>query len=201
MTSITRIDLLRHGEVAGGRRFRGSTDDPMTERGWVQMWAAVEKDGPHWDRIVASPLTRCAAFARAFGERFSIPHVLDTRFREMHFGAWEGCSAGELMVTDAQALVRFWENPAKHTPPGAEPLSCFEARVLDAWRGVIAEYAGEMVLLITHGGVIRVILRHVLHYPIKRMLQFEVGYAAMQRVRVEHTRGRRHAALVTAPRV
>ncbi len=201
MTSITRIDLLRHGEVAGGRRFRGSTDDPMTERGWAQMWAAVEKDGPHWNRIVASPLTRCAAFARALGERFSIPHVLDTRFREMHFGAWEGCSAGELMVTDAQALVRFWENPAKHTPPGAEPLSCFEARVLNAWREVIAEYAGEMVLLITHGGVIRVILRHVLHYPIKRMLQFEVGYAAMQRVRVEHTRGRRHAALVTAPRV
>lgn len=201
MTGITRIDLLRHGEAAGSPRFRGSTDDPLTGHGWAQMWTAVEKYGPHWNRIIASPLTRCAAFARALGERFSIPFVLDSRIREMHFGAWEGRSAVELMATDAHTLARFWRDPVQHTPPGAEPLSCFEARVLHAWRDNISEYAGERILLITHGGVIRIILRHILHYPIGRMLQFEVGYAAMQRIRIEHTRGRHRAALVTAPRV
>jgi hypothetical protein len=64
VSGITYIDLLRHGEVEGGVRFRGSTDHPLTAEGWAQMWAAVGTD-IHWDRIVTSPLTRCADFARA----------------------------------------------------------------------------------------------------------------------------------------
>lgn len=35
----TLIDLIRHGEPAGGRRYRGhGLDDPLTEKGWSQMW-------------------------------------------------------------------------------------------------------------------------------------------------------------------
>ena len=38
MSGETRIDLLRHGEPAGGRLLRGcATDDPLTERGRAEM--------------------------------------------------------------------------------------------------------------------------------------------------------------------
>ncbi|MHB1590203.1 MAG: histidine phosphatase family protein [Sulfuricella sp.] len=37
----TTIDLIRHGEPVGGRRYRGRTDDPLSEKGWNQMWTAV----------------------------------------------------------------------------------------------------------------------------------------------------------------
>ena len=38
---ITTLDLMRHGEPVGGRRYRGRTDDPLSEKGWNQMWTAV----------------------------------------------------------------------------------------------------------------------------------------------------------------
>ena len=35
---VTTIDLIRHGEPVGGRRYRGGRmDDPLSEKGWAQM--------------------------------------------------------------------------------------------------------------------------------------------------------------------
>lgn len=200
MSVNTVIDLLRHGETVGGSRFRGSTDDPLTERGWTQLWAAIEKDGPCWDRIISSPLKRCADFARALGQQHSMPFTIDERFQEMHFGAWEGRSAAELMATDADALTRFWNDPLRHTPPQAEPLTDFEARVLAAWRDVVNNYAGEKILLITHGGVIRVLLCHIQQHPIERLLEFEVGHAAIQRIHTEHAQEHNNPTVLTSQR-
>jgi len=38
---ITTLDLMRHGEPVGGRRYRGQMDDPLSEKGWAQMRNAV----------------------------------------------------------------------------------------------------------------------------------------------------------------
>lgn len=176
------LDLLRHGETEGGARYCGTTDDPLTGAGWEQMWAAVRHD-THWDRIVTSPLRRCAQFAHTLARQHSIPLTLDERLAEMHFGAWEGRSAAELMSTDPDALARFWEDPATHAPAGAEPLAHFAERVLTAWHDIVRGHAGRRILLVTHGGVIRVILCHVLRRPVERLLELDVGHAALYRIR------------------
>lgn len=177
------IGLLRHGEVQGGARYRGTTDDPLTAAGWQQMWAAVG-DSARWERIVASPLARCAHFARALARQRSIPLKLDARVAEMHFGAWEGQTPAEILAAQPQALARFWDDPAAHAPPGAEPLARFAGRVLGAWHEIVCGHAAR-VLLITHGGVIRVILCHVLRLPVQRLLHLDVGYAALRFIDVQ----------------
>ncbi len=53
----TTIDFLRHGEVAGGSYYRGSTNDPLTPKGWQQMNQAIANR--QWDHIISSPLNRC----------------------------------------------------------------------------------------------------------------------------------------------
>lgn len=131
LTPEILIALLRHGETEGGARFRGSTDDPLSLAGWEQMRIAVGKEP--WQRIVASPLKRCAEFADGLAARLGIPLEIDDRLREMHFGGWEGKTAAELMESDGEALTRFWRDPASYTPPGAEPLRDFQVRVLAAW--------------------------------------------------------------------
>ncbi|MFA7242016.1 MAG: histidine phosphatase family protein [Sulfuricellaceae bacterium] len=188
--SITHISLLRHGETEGGLRYRGSTDDALSLRGWEQMWAAVG-DG-EWERIVASPLIRCAAFAQALAERRGIPFEIDERLREMHFGAWEGRTAIEIMAENADALARFWQNPAVYPPPEGEPLADFQARVLAAWRETVR--AGQRVLLVSHGGPIRVVLCEIKPHPVERLLELEVAHAALFAVRI---RGN-HAELALA---
>ena len=81
----TRIDLLRHGEPVGGRRYRGQVDDALSERGWEQMWNAVGTD-PEWQQIVSSPLQRCSAFAASLAESLALPVHLEPRFMEVGFG-------------------------------------------------------------------------------------------------------------------
>jgi alpha-ribazole phosphatase len=130
---VTSIDLLRHGEAEGGARYRGSTDDPLTAEGWAQMWAAV-RDDAGWDRVITSPLRRCADFARELARCRSIPLEANEDLREMHFGTWEGRTAAELMKAQPKALRRFWRNPLSHPPAGAEPLTELKARTLAAWR-------------------------------------------------------------------
>ncbi len=195
MNETTHIDLLRHGECQGGPRFRGSTDDPLTPDGWLQMWSAVEQDSPCWDRIIASPLRRCAEFGHALSLSRSIPCDIEPRVAEMHFGNWEGRRAADLTRENPEALTRFWQSPTRYPPPNSEPLADFSVRVLEAWNDVVDIHRGRRILLVTHGGVIRVMLCHLLGQPLDQLLTFEVGYGAMRRVRLERDGGALHVTI------
>ncbi|WP_077731366.1 MULTISPECIES: histidine phosphatase family protein [unclassified Methylocaldum] len=176
---VVHIDLLRHGETVGGTRFRGSLDDPLTDEGIRQMECAVANAGP-WDEIVTSPLSRCAAFAASLAQRLSIPLEIDERLREIHFGDWEGRSYAELMATAPLALTRFLGDPLRHPPPGAESVEAFRERTLDAlWDRLTAHNLGRRLLLVTHGGVIRVMLCHARQWPLARLLEIDVPHASL----------------------
>lgn len=187
-TLTTSIDLLRHGETENSQRYCGSTDYPLTELGWTQMWHAVNSQSILWQHIVTSPLVRCADFAHALGRRYSIPVTHDDRIREIHFGEWENRSGAELMQTDADALTRFWQNPLDHPPPNGEHLLDFEARVLSVWKDIQQEFCGRKVLLITHGGVIRMIVCHILQHPRTQLLNIDVRHASIRHVQIDHAK-------------
>ncbi|PRA31267.1 alpha-ribazole phosphatase family protein [Pseudomonas poae] len=172
------LDLLRHGETELGGGLRGSLDDALTAKGWEQMRAAVVGQGP-WDRLVSSPLQRCARFAEELGARLTVPVSLEKDLQELHFGAWEGQSAAALMETDAEALGLFWADPYGFTPPDGEPVSDFSDRVLGAISRLQQAYAGERVLLISHGGVMRLLLARARALPREQLLNVEVGHAGL----------------------
>lgn len=183
----TFIDLLRHGETENSQRYCGSTDYPLTQLGWAQMWHTVEENPSRWQQIITSPLARCTDFAHVLGQRYLIPVTQDARVREIHFGEWEDRSAAELMQTDADALSRFWHNPLSYPPPHGEYLLDFEARVLSAWHDIRQQYSGKRILLITHSGVIRVIMCHIQQHPLERLLEFEVSHAGIKHVSIEQS--------------
>lgn len=169
------LDLLRHGETESGGGFRGRLDDELTAVGWQQMRAATADQGP-WDRIVSSPLRRCAAFATELADQLQLTLQFEPDLRELDFGEWEGRSAADLMVDQSEALGLFWNDPYGFTPPGGEPLVKFEARVLQGLERLIDSCAGERVLLVTHGGVMRLLLAHARGLPREQLLQVEVGH-------------------------
>lgn len=179
-----QIDLLRHGEAEGGGRFRGgATDDPLTELGWQQMWTTVSDPSP-WQGIISSPMVRCLGFARALADKHDLQLVIEPGFREMHFGAWEGRSAEELHQQEPVALANFWRNPDRHTPPGGEPLSVFQQRVLDGLHRQLDRQQAEHLLIIGHGGTLRMILCHLLNMPLSASARLEMPHACMSRVRM-----------------
>ncbi|NER63896.1 alpha-ribazole phosphatase family protein [Pseudomonas sp. MAFF212427] len=178
------VDLLRHGETERGGGLRGSLDDALTELGWAQMRAAVGEAGP-WDRLVSSPLQRCARFAEELAARLGLPLQREADLQELHFGAWEGRSAADLMLTDEQGLGQFWADPYAFTPPDGEPVLHFAERVHKAMARLCRVHAGERVLIVTHGGVMRLLLAQARGLPREQLLQVAVGHAAMHRLQYE----------------
>lgn len=172
------LDLLRHGETELGGGLRGSLDDALTDTGWAQMRAAVLERGP-WDRLVSSPLQRCSRFAEELGTQLGLPVQLDKDLQELHFGTWEGQSAATLMETDAEALGLFWADPYSFTPPEGERVEDFSTRVLAAVGRLQASYAGQRILLISHGGVMRLLLAQARGLPREQLLNVEVGHGAL----------------------
>jgi broad specificity phosphatase PhoE len=178
--------LLRHGEVEGGTRFRGSTDDPLTSIGLQQMRDAT-KGECCWDQIITSPLQRCAVFADEYAKQHQLPITLEEGIAELHFGAWEGRTPAELMVTQSVALKLFWKNPLEYTPPEAELLTGFISRVHNAWHDMMYKYAGQRVLIVAHGGVIRVLLCYIQNLPIEKLLEIEVKHGALFTISISGT--------------
>lgn len=148
------IDLLRHGDT-GQRSYRGQLDDALSELGWAQLRAAVE--GRMWDRIVSSSLQRCAMFARELAWMRQVPLQIDARLAEYHFGAWQGMPIERIAEEQGDALARFWSDPVTYPPPGAETFQAFQDRLCAALDDVATDAARQRVLVITHGGAIRLL--------------------------------------------
>lgn len=183
----TQIDLLRHGEPVGGRRYRGQSDDPLSDKGWRQMRSAVSAMPQDWQVIYSSPLQRCAVFAQEVATRLSVPLKTDARLKEIGFGAWEGHTADEINQADANTLMRFWLDPIGNRPQGAESIVAFHARVQAAWNEICANEQGRRVLIVGHAGITRMIMSLVLGSPPEHMFRIQVGNAGHTRIRIQGT--------------
>ena len=182
-----RVGLLRHGETTGEGFCGAGSDVPLTARGQAAMEGELARrrppglasGEPAWDRIVTSPLQRCQGPASAWAERWDVPLVVEPRLKELHFGAWEGRSAAALMETDADALGRFWQDPEGCPPPQGEALGAFRERVLAGWRESVATPGTARTLVVTHGGVIRVLRAHFEGIPLAELLSIEAPLAVL----------------------
>ena len=179
-----QLDMLRHGETELGGGLRGSLDDALTTLGWTQMRESVKGRGP-WDRIVSSPLQRCALFAQELSGQLGLPVSFDKDLQELHFGAWEGCNTAALMETNAEDLGAFWSDPYGFTPPEGEPVLAFSERVLAAVGRLQAAYDGERVLVVCHGGVMKLLLAQARGLPREQLLNIQVVNGALFELQVD----------------
>jgi alpha-ribazole phosphatase/probable phosphoglycerate mutase len=176
----TYIDVIRHGEPVGGRRYRGySVDDPLTEKGWAQMRAAVPET-PSWTRIVSSPLKRCAEFAQELAADLQVPFTIEDNFKEIGFGEWEGKTPDDILALDSQALNHFYADPVHNRPPGAEPLDSFSERVWQAYLDIVNTHQNEHTLIVGHAGVARAITANILNMSLDDVYsRLKIEYGAI----------------------
>ena len=191
----TTIDLLRHGDVEGGRKYRGQLDDPLSKLGWQQLRQATSNQHS-WQQLISSPLKRCADFANELAIAYGLPLNIDNQFKEVSFGLWEGKTADEILATDAINIKKYWQDPINTTPPNGENLLTFESRIVKGWTRLLTEYQGQHVLLIGHAGVIRILLCHVLGMPINELFKLDVGLAKASRIEIQHAEGQSWPRLI-----
>ncbi len=183
----TVIDLIRHGEPVGGHRYRGySIDDPLSQKGWSQMWNAVGEYNA-WEQIITSPLQRCQAFARALGERHGIDVTVEPRFKEVGLGSWEGLSHNEIKTSRPEEFQAFLRNPVNHRPQGAEALDDFINRVSSAYDEIVEHYQSTHYLIVAHAGVIRALIARTIHAAPVGFYRIKVNHGGMTRIRHTET--------------
>ena len=183
--SETQIDIIRHGEPEGGRRYRGfSIDDPLSKVGWQQMWDAVPEK-PQWEHIISSPLSRCLKFSEALAETMSINYSVVDNLKEIGFGSWEGRTPEDIKTNEGDALENFLRDPVNNRPEGAEPLDDFANRVWTVYEEIAEQYRGQHVLVVAHAGVIRAITSKILGMSLDDVYsQLKIEYAAVATTRI-----------------
>lgn len=187
MAESTVIDLLRHGHCEGGDIYRGSSDVPLSEMGWQQMQFSSSKFSTEWEAVLSSPMQRCANFASDLAQNLDLEHLTEGDLRETHFGEWEGKLVRDVWESDRNRVQAWIDDPLTHPPPGGEATDEFIGRVERCFRNISRSMRGKHCVLVTHGGVIRVLLSHVTGGTISTLNRFDVPYANVSRIRVWHS--------------
>ena len=176
--AVQSIVLLRHGVTIGGPRYIGHYDEALSALGWSQMEAAIGNDNV-WDAVITSPLRRCYDFAEKLTNHSGTALKIEPGIKEIGFGAWEGLTADTIRQRWPDAYQAFIRDPKQYTPPDAEPFLEFQQRVTQAWSEIRQQYGGRRVLVICHGGPIRLILQYVFNLPWDRVMRIDVGHGKM----------------------
>ena len=198
------IDFMRHGEPEGGDILRGRVDPVLTETGWDQMRRAVslsESNGPsrktpNWTEIISSPLQRCCHFAEKTAERMNCLTTIDNQWQEIDYGDWDGMLVSDWRKVAAEQFKAFKNDLSALAPPNGEDYLSFKERVLAAWEKIATKPDGSHLLIVTHGGVLRVILPSVLGMPFNRSFPLHIPFACLSRVLIEVIDGSVNASLI-----
>jgi alpha-ribazole phosphatase len=182
----TILWLLRHPEPeasATGRCY-GSLDLELSANGLLQAHATAKVLAREpLNAIYSSPRRRCQQAARilAAGRTCSI-ETMDA-LREMDFGAFEGRGFDEIAALYPEIYRQWMEHPTEVRFPDGEDFSEMRARVLAAVEDIRSRHLGERVALVTHGGVVRIILAEALGMAPANIFRLGQRYGGINRIR------------------
>ena len=163
------ITLIRHTTpaIVPGLIY-GHTDVPLADSFAVEL-AAVRATLPvTFDVVYSSPSRRCVQLA----EQLTSVVCLDERLRELNFGAWEGQTWDTI---DRQASEWWMQDFVNKAPPGGESMRQMNERVLNFWSELIRQ-PYQHVGVVTHGGVIRLLVAADRQIPLVSAFTIDVTY-------------------------
>lgn len=167
---MTKILLTRHGHVEGIRpeRFRGRADLPLTARGRAEAEALARRiaEGFRPSHIYTSPMSRCVETAAAIGRACDLAAATCDDLNDIDYGAWQFKTFAEAKVQDPILFAAWFATPHLVRFPSGEALQNLTARTADALRMVLARHAGDVVVLVGHDSVNRVLLLGFLDLPL-----------------------------------
>lgn len=179
-----RLYFVRHGETDWNfeQRIQGQLDIPLNDRGRRQAarngWKLKEliPDLDAFD-FVSSPLVRTTETMEILRAAVGLErsgYGTDARLKEVHFGSWQGRRWSEVEAFDPEGYAQRLADTFRWRPSGGESYADLMARAV-AW----LESASRDCIVVSHGGVSRVLRGHLL-----RLDPEEVPHLAVPQDRV-----------------
>lgn len=166
-----RLWLVRHPrpDVPVGWCY-GASDVPIVDAHLDELLASLPSRLPREAPVYSSPLSRCLRLARGLERAGFTAPVVDARLREMDFGRWEGRPWTEVPRHEIDA---WRDDLVDYVPPGGEPLAALAER----GRGFVDTLPPHRdAILVTHAGVIQVLMRTLRGEPLSGFGATKVDY-------------------------
>lgn len=111
--------------------------------------------------VVSSPLQRALETGDIVAERHGIQVARDPRLRDFDVGKWAAMPYDE--VAETPEYQRFLADPLSERIPEGETLGDIQERAVGAVEQALADSpSGDALAIVTHAGIIRVLLTHYL---------------------------------------
>lgn len=127
----------------------------------------------HFDVIYTSPLQRCVKLAEILNKGTPIH---DCRLKELDFGDWEMQAWSDI---PRDAFDVWAHNYAHIAPANGETFKQMQIRVLAFLAEAKMRHINQDIAVVTHGGVIRALLAHVLDMPLKGLFRFKIDHGSI----------------------
>ena len=178
---MVTLYLLRHAatQYVGEKQFVGQTDLPLSQEGRHQADKCRQQlANVAFSEIWCSNLKRTYETAELISRgRQSIFRSVP-ELREIDLGAWDGVA----MTVIRERFPDLWrergENIARFRPPSGESFADLQQRVIPLIEQIVAHSSGN-ILVVTHAGVIRVILCHILQAPLSHLFRIQLDYGGL----------------------
>lgn len=193
---MARLLLIRHGQsrwnVEG--RLQGQLNVPLSALGEQQAEAVARRLARMTLVAVhASPLRRALATAQAIARPHSLSVGIVPELTEIDHGDWQGRTLSEIATDDRDRLALWTRLPGRVRMPNGERLFDVRQRALAALAALAAEHAGQVVAVVSHEVVIKVVVAEALGLDYDHLPRLQIDNAAV--TTVEYAAGQ--ARLVT----
>jgi broad specificity phosphatase PhoE len=171
--------FIRHAETDLAGTFCGHSDPPLNARGEAQVddLIALFTSEP-FDAIYSSDLRRAVNTATALAQAFAVPCTATSNLREIYFGDWEALTWAEIERRDADYVRRWTESFPDLAAPNGEFYAAFESRVLSEVDRLLGLAANKRIAVVTHGGVMRIVLRNLLGHTEEQAWELTKPYCS-----------------------
>ncbi len=163
---------LSHPPCGGGRQSLPHRPGPVRQHPH-RPWLAEGRFSPiHIDAVYSSDLYRTCATASAIYLPKSLPLLRRKGLREIHVGAWEQRTWGDIARTDAEQMENFGRHPDLWCVEGAESPRQVLDRAMEALLAIAGENRGKIAAVFSHGYVIRLLLAALQGFSLEQLAEY-----------------------------
>ncbi len=173
--------LIRHGETiwTKEKRYQGQTNTQLTARGRQQVRRFVKEISEYQpDVVFTSSLDRSKESANIICQNLRLAPRVDKRINELRFGSWEGKTAQEL-IDEGNKTYLDWIKGKMVVPKGGESIPAFKKRIRSFMKDCQKTYDHKKVVVVTHGGAIRMFLLEGLKLSYEDIFKFRIEPGTM----------------------
>ena len=171
----TEIILIRHGETEWNsqKRMQGHSNSDLSLVGQAQIQALGQwmKNVP-FDLIYSSDSLRAKQTAESITQFSGHELQFDQRLREKNLGVFEGLTSEEARERHPEVFRLFKTAGSKYVIDEGESTQQLQDRALEIVNEIRIKHPEERVLLVTHGGFIRVVMKHSLGLSLETPTRF-----------------------------